>query len=77
MKTVLQAMEELIPEDAGQWVPCSVRQPDEPGVYTVIRRRKSGKYDLDSRLYNGGYWVTAGNSPTNAVEAWWEKVSAC
>ena len=73
MKTIEQTMEELQPETSGRWVRCAERQPGGPGTYTVIRRRKAGKYELDGRLWNGGYWVTAGHSPTNAVEAWWEE----
>ena len=54
-----------------RWVRCGERQPPAYGQYKVIKR-KGGHYDYGLYLWNGGYWVTPGNSITNAVEAWLE-----
>ena len=54
-----------------RWVSCGERQPASSGQYKVIRR-KGGHYDYDLYHWNGFYWVTRGNSPTQAVEAWLE-----
>ena len=61
------------PDLDGTWIRCADRQPPAYGRYTVIRRGRSGHYDYDEYLWNGGGWVTHGHSLSNAVEAWLER----
>ena len=49
------------------WVLTSERQPEKPGHYQI--RRKKGD-PAGGYYWNGGYWVTPGGSPTNAVARW-------
>ena len=49
------------------WVLTSERQPARPGDYEVCRS-KGGP--LKGYRWNGGYWITPGHSPTDAVYAW-------
>ncbi|MBR2697819.1 MAG: hypothetical protein IKE76_04435 [Clostridia bacterium] len=73
MDNLEQVMKELEPAVAGCWVRCDHRQPGKPGDYYVIRRDRGKKLRTDTLRFNGGYWITAGHNPTNAVEAWWEE----
>ena len=57
----------------GRWVLTEDRQPDKPGKYQVMRRVSKKETRMDEYRWNGGYWVTKGGSPTNAVHSWYDE----
>lgn len=55
----------------GKWITCEERNPEKYGKYRVLCVKR-GQRTEDEYLWNGGYWVTPGGSPSKGVEAWWE-----
>ena len=56
----------------GGWIETKERQPGKYGKYRILRR--VGKQTReDEYLWNGGYWVTKGNSISKAVVSWYEE----
>ena len=57
--------------DMGRWIRTEIRQPKRYGKYNVIvTRRKVSTPDV--YLWNGGYWVTPGGSPSKSVISWYD-----
>ena len=59
----------LNPVEGSAWIRCDASQPGKRGKYMVITQRRGG-FLMNCYYWNGGYWVTNGNSPTQAVVAW-------
>ena len=59
----------------GKWIDCGERNPEKYGKYRVICLKR-GQRTEDEYLWNGGYWVTPGGSPSKGVQAWWEQPAA-
>ena len=59
----------------GKWIDCGERNPEQYGKYRVICVKR-GQRTEDEYLWNGGYWVTPGGSPSKGVQSWWEQPAA-
>ena len=57
----------------GRWVMTSERNPHRYGKYCVLVGRSKGATTPDIYLWNGGYWVTPGGSPSKAVQQWYDE----
>lgn len=72
LKQTTDELEKYIGENfvrGSEWVRDAEAHPQLRGQYMVIIRRR-GKLGMTMYFWNGGYWVTAGGSPSRAVEAW-------
>ena len=58
----------------GKWIDCAERNPEKYGKYRVICLKR-GQRTEDDYLWNGGYWVTPGGSPSKGVQSWWEQAA--
>ena len=73
MNEKLKMMMEPKPGETGRWILLSEQKPPKYGEYEVIRRTRSRELNYDLYLWNGGYFVTKGHSPSTAVEAWYKE----
>ena len=67
---------DMNPVENAAWIRCDAGQPQSRGKYIVITSRRGG-YLMNCYYWNGGYWVTNGNSPTQAVVAWLDEKERC